>query len=163
MKHRTMRRSRTRFATRKAAKSEYIIQWYNSIPARYLTTINTSISGEFIGVNPSDMVGPHNCGLLVLSPGRKELAAYTIVGKGQTWYIRWLVTLPSHRGRGLAKAMLDRLKRETMKPIKLHVRPDTIAAKIYHDAGFMKTGKIKPMTDDMGQTIHMEELVSRVI
>ena len=157
-----MRRSRTRFVTRKTAKSHYTIQWHNSIPARYLTTINTSISGEFVGVNPSDMVGPHNSGLLVLSPGRKELAAYTIVGKGRSWYVRWLVTLPSHRGRGLAKAMLDQLKRKAMKPIKLHVRPDTVAAKIYHDAGFMKTGKIKPLMDGSGLTVNMVELVHRV-
>jgi len=113
-------------------------------------------------VKQKDLVTIRSCGVLVTNTSR-ELAAYTIIDKtkGRCWYIKWLSTLPAHRGKGLAKGMLKVLNAEKPGCLTLHVAPNTIAANLYAKTGFSKTGKIKPMKDDLGQDVYMEEMISQ--
>ena len=110
-----------------------------------------------------DLVNTGSCGVLVefVSDGSKELAAYTIIDKkrGRCWYIQWLTTLPAHRGKGLARDMLRLLKEQPANCLTLHVAPNSVASELYADTGFTKTGKIRPMKDDRGQPVHMEEMI----
>jgi ribosomal protein S18 acetylase RimI-like enzyme len=116
-----------------------------------------------VDVKEADLASIHSCGVLVelVSSTSKELAAYTIIdkSKGRCWYIKWLTTLPAHRGKGLAKGMLRVLKSQTVNCLTLHVAPNSIASEIYAETGFTKTGKIRPMKDDLGEDVHMEEMI----
>ena len=135
------------------------VSWYNSIPVEHVSIINESLNTEFVGVEPAELVHANRCGVLATTPDG-ELAAYTIIDKnrGQCWYIQWLTTLPAHRGRGLAGQMIEVVKAQPHSCTMLHVAPNSVASRIYAAAGFRKTGRIKPMTDDQGVAIQMEEM-----
>uniref|UniRef100_A0A6C0DSD8 N-acetyltransferase domain-containing protein n=1 Tax=viral metagenome TaxID=1070528 RepID=A0A6C0DSD8_9ZZZZ len=166
VRRKTLRRrrsSRRRNRQHGGNQTRYMIQWYKSIPPEYLETINNSLTSEFVDVKEADLATIHSCGVLVelVSSNSRELAAYTIIdkSKGRCWYIKWLTTLPAHRGKGLAKGMLRVLKSQTVNCVTLHVAPNSIASEIYAETGFTKTGKIRPMKDDLGQDVHMEEMI----
>ena len=157
---RALRSTRSRQRGGNSTSPGYNVRWYNSLPPEYIPIINESLNSEFVGVEPAEMAHTNRCGVLATTPDG-TLAAYTIIDKnrGRCWYIQWLTTLPAHRGRGLARQMIEVLKEQNSICLMLHVAPDSIASKIYAAAGFIKTGQIKPMTDDQGVSIQMEEMI----
>jgi len=138
----------------------YNVRWYTSLAPEHVTIINESLDKEFVGVEPAEMVHANSCGVLATTQDG-AVAAYTIIDKnrGHCWYIQWLTTLPAHRGRGLAGQMIEVIKAQNHPCIMLHVAPNSTASRIYATAGFRKTGQIKPMMDDQGVAIQMEEMI----
>lgn len=155
---RRCRRTRSR---QRGGTSQYKVGWYNSLAPEHIPIINESLNKEFVGVESAEMVHANSCGVLATTPDG-AVAAYTVIDKnrGRCWYIQWLTTLPGHRGRGLARRMIEVVKAQDVPCIMLHVAPNSIASRIYAAAGFSKTGQIKPMTDDQGVAVQMEEMIS---
>lgn len=157
---RSSRSTRSRQRGGRNISPEYRVSWYNFLGPEHVPIINESLNKEFVGVEPAELVHANSCGVLATTPDG-ALAAYTIIDKnrGRCWYIQWLTTLPAHRGRGLAGQMIEVLKEQKLDCLMLHVAPNSAASRIYAAAGFSKTGQIKPMVDDQGVAIQMEEMI----
>jgi GNAT superfamily N-acetyltransferase len=80
--------------------------------------------------------------LVRLARGRRRAVA--AAARGQAWYLSLLATLPEHRGKGLARALLDRQLRrcdEDQAPAWLETT-DPVNPPIYERFGFRTVARV---------------------
>jgi predicted GNAT family acetyltransferase len=90
--------------------------------------------------------------------GRPVAMAGTFPNDGvlQVWGM-W--THPAHRGRGLARALLDALVGPAIaqgRPVALHVNVDNPGARVFYEGyGFVGTGQLQPLRPGSEQRIEL--------
>jgi ribosomal protein S18 acetylase RimI-like enzyme len=82
--------------------------------------------------------------------------AFTDQGRVQVWGM-W--TVPDHRGRGHARALLDALVGGAVaegRPVSLHVNTaNPVARTVYEHYGFVPTGELDPLRPGSDQRIEL--------